>query len=567
MTNIPIVVEDLIRRRVAQVVKKMPQSPGMRGEKGCENAARKSFIPTTFWNHSAQSGLSYFHNPGRYPLVHRTIGQELSHAVNKCSDREYIIGVEEKQKLTYQQIKTEADSLAAGFHCIGLKRGDRLGIWAPNVASWPVVMFAAARAGLILVALNPAYEATEMEFCLRKVGVKALVTSESFRSQDYYEKLQQIVPELISSDPGRIKCKKLPSLASILIDSEKNFAGTFRLCDVKSMPMASQIVGIEDQQKDISPDSGCCIMFTSGTTGNPKAALLKHSAVVNCGLHFDKIELLERKILLPVPFFHVFGLVPGIMGALTNQATIVIPSTTYNPEKSLLAIRNEKCSILYGTPTMFVDLVKKQKEIKLDIRPEIAFFGAAPSSPQLIQDMKKDLGLKKLKTAYGMTESTACSFISLPEDSDDQVCETIGYVNDHIEAKIIDKQGNIVPFGIPGELCVRGHFTMLKYWDDMEKTQKVLGSDGWLKTGDQFILQPNGYGKIVGRLKEIIIRGGENIFPKEIEDFLATCPEISEVYIVGVPDKRFGEEMCAYVRLQSGSQFTEKDIREYCNVS
>ncbi|XP_059609390.1 medium-chain acyl-CoA ligase ACSF2, mitochondrial-like [Phlebotomus argentipes] len=515
-------------------------------------------------SHTKPSNLSYIHNIGKHPLVYRTIGQELARVADECGDREAIVSVDEQKRLTFAQIRSEADRLAAGFQTLGLARGDRVGIWAPNVISWPVVMFAAARAGIILVALNPAYEAAEMQFCLQKVGIKTLVTSESFRSQSYHEKLLKIVPELEKSS-GKIHSSKFPSLSSIIIDSEKHFPGTLRLCDVTDMATATQISAIEDQQKQISPDTGCNIQFTSGTTGMPKAALMKHFGFVNNGIHIgNRNELYQKRLCMQVPFFHAFGTVITVMACLSHKATIVIPATMYNPEKSLRAIRDEQCSVIYGTPTMYVDLVNKQREMNLELKAEIAVTGGALCSPQLFKDMKKELGLKKVKTVFGMTENTAVSFNTLYEDTDEQILETVGHVQDHIEVKVIDAEGNLVPFGTPGELCVRGYFTMLRYWDEEQKTSEAL-VDGWLHTGDQFVLQADGYGRIVGRLKEMIIRGGENIFPKEIENFLATCPQIAEAHIVGVPDERLGEEMCAFVRLRSGSEiFTPDDIRAYC---
>ncbi|XP_055711510.1 medium-chain acyl-CoA ligase ACSF2, mitochondrial-like [Phlebotomus papatasi] len=500
------------------------------------------------------------------PLVYRTVGQELSRVASEFGDHEAYVCVEENKRFTYDKLKIKSDRLAAGFSAIGLTRGDRIGIWAPNVAMWPVVAFAAARAGLILVTLNPAYEPPEMEFVMKKVGIKTLVTSESFRSEEYYEKLLKIVPELDSSSTGKIQSKKLPLLSSILIDSDKYFPGTFRLTDVEAMATTSQINEIEDQQKTISPDSGYIIQFTSGTTGAPKAALLKHFAIVNSAISFGNlIGLLNAKICAQVPFFHIYGVVGTIMASLSSHATAVLPSIVYNPDKSLISIKDEECQVIYGTPTMYVDLVSKQREKMFDLRVKTAITGGALCPAQLCKDMKNVLKLERVQSVYGMTETTGLSFASLPNDTDEQGLETIGYVLDHVEVKVIDKEGNPVPFGTPGELCTRGYLNMLKYWDDEEKTKEIIDKDGWLRTEDQFVLQEDGYGKIIGRLKEIINRGGENIYPKEIENFLATCPQIAEVNVLGVPDERLGEEICAFVRLRVGSEsFTEKDIKEFC---
>ncbi|XP_059607714.1 medium-chain acyl-CoA ligase ACSF2, mitochondrial-like [Phlebotomus argentipes] len=510
--------------------------------------------------------LSYIHNIGKFPLVYRNIGQELGRVASEFGDREAFVAVEEQKRLTYDQLRCEADRLAAGFLSLGLKQGDRLGLWAPNVIAWPVVFFAAARAGLILVALNPAYEPPEMEYCLQKVSVKALVTTESFRNKPYYDSLQKIIPELQASSPGRVSCERIPSLSHIIMDTQKDLDGVFRLCDVSAMPTGDQVQEIPQLQSTINPDSGCNIQFTSGTTGKPKAALLRHSSFVNNGMHIgDHLELQERRICMQVPFFHVYGVVITTMASLSHRATIVLPSITYNPEKSLHAIQQEKCSVINGTPTMHVDLVRKQKELQLDLEAEIAVSGGALCPPQLLRDMKSELGLKKVKSVYGLTENSSVSFSSLPGDDEDKVLSTVGHMLDHTEAKVVDSEGHLVPFGAPGELCVRGYYTMLGYWEDEAKTKEVLSSDGWLKTGDQFVLHEDGYGKVVGRLKDMIIRGGENIFPKEVEDILVTNPKIAEAYVVGVPDERLGEELCAFIRLQAGlDDCPSEEIREFC---
>ncbi|GAB0099947.1 acyl-CoA synthetase family member 2, mitochondrial [Sergentomyia squamirostris] len=518
-------------------------------------------------NHTKSSGLSYIHNIGKYPLVYRTIGQQLNLIASEFGDREAVVCVEEEKRITYDQLKKDADRLAAGFLNLGLSQGDRVGLWAPNVSSWPVVMFAAARAGLILVALNPAYEAPEMEYCMEKVEIKALVTSESFRNKDYYEKILEMIPELGSVTAERVQSKKLPFLSTIIIDADKHFPGTLRLQDVSQTPTISQVSQIEDYQNVVSPNSGGHILLTSGTTGMPKAALLSHFGILNNGIHIrDRNELLDKKICMQVPFFHVFGTIGAIIGALVSRATIVVPSIIYNPDKNIYAIEKEECSVIYGTPTMYVDLVNKQNELKLHLNAEIALIGGASCSPQLIKDIKTELNVQKIKMTFGMTETSGVIFNTIPGDIDEErMLHTVGFIQDSIEAKVIDKEGQLVPFGTPGELCVRGYFTMIGYWGDEQKTRETLGTDGWLRTGDQFVLQADGYGRVVGRLKEMIIRGGENIFPKEIENFLVTCPSVAEAYVVGVPDERLGEEMCAFVRLKTDHQdCSPQQIKDFC---
>lgn len=324
---------------------------------------------------------------------------------------------------------------------------------------------------------------------------------------------------------------------------------------------------IRKLQHHIMPDSGCNIQFTSGTTGQPKAAVLSHYNFVNNGRHIGNRNQLNRnsRICVQVPLFHVYGVVITVMAAMTHGSTLVLPAAGFSPADSLHAIVNEKCTVIHGTPTMYVDLIKKQKELKLALETaKMAVTGGAPCSPQLFLDIKNVLGLDHVRTVYGLTETTAVIFQSRAGDKIEQILNTVGHLLDHIEVKVVDAEGHIVQFGEPGELYVRGYATMLEYYDDVEKTKETIGIDKWLKTGDQFILQADGYGRIVGRLKEMIIRGGENIFPKEVEDFLNSHPKVIEAHVIGVPDERMGEECCAFVRLQDGiTTITRDEMKEY----
>ncbi|XP_055692886.1 medium-chain acyl-CoA ligase ACSF2, mitochondrial-like [Lutzomyia longipalpis] len=534
--------------------------------KGFKALQCSSFLISIRRNHNESGGLSYYHNYGKYPLAYRTIGQELGRIASEYGDREAFVAVQEQKRLTYDQLRLEADRLAAGFRSLGLQKGDRVGLWAPNVISWPVVFYAAARAGLIFVALNPAYEAPEMEYCLQKVGVKALVTSESFRNKSYYDALLKILPELQTTSPGKLSSCNIPSLSHVIVDSEKNFPGVFRLSDVASMPSSEQVQEIAGLQDKIDPDSGCNIMFTSGTTGKPKAALLRHIGIVNNAIHLgDHLNVRGKRICTQVPFFHIYGVSSTIMLGLCHVATVVIPSITFNAEQSLRTIKEERCRVVNGTPTMHVDLVRIQREQRLDLDVDLALTGGALCPPQLMKYLKEDLGIKEVKNVYGTTENSSVSF-GIHYSDENKELDIAGQLQYHLEAKVIDAEGNLVPFGTPGELCVRGYFTMLGYWEDEAKTKEVLGRDGWLRTGDQFILYPDGYGQVVGRLKDMINRGGENIFPKEVENILVTCPQIAEAYVVGVPDERLGEELCAFVRLRDGVQtLSLEEVKEFCH--
>uniref|UniRef100_A0A1B0CF51 Medium-chain acyl-CoA ligase ACSF2, mitochondrial n=1 Tax=Lutzomyia longipalpis TaxID=7200 RepID=A0A1B0CF51_LUTLO len=512
---------------------------------------------------NSDSGLSYVHSVGKNPLVYRTIGQQLKLSAQANAQREAFVFVEENKRFTYEQLLSEADRLAAGFQCLGLDKGDRVGILMPNVSAWPITMFAAARAGLISVSLNPTYTPQEIQDCLNKVSAKALVASEKFGSKIYYEQLLEILPELSSCSSRKIQSKRLPFLSTIIIDSEKDYPGTVRLRDVMFLATIHQINKIESEQGDISPDSGCNIQMTSGFTGPPKAVLLSHNCLVNNCHNVSVYEISNTRTCIPLPFCHLYAVLT-LVGALCNNATVIIPSFIYDPEKTLHAIWKENCSLIFGMPKLFFELISQQKKLKLDINNLIGITAGMHCSPEAFSHIKKELGLKKLKVTMGISE---CAFIfaSLPDDEDEKIIDTVGCVFSHLEAKVIDNVGKIVPFGTPGELCIRGYSTMMGYWGDEEQTRKILGSDGWLKTGDYFILEPNRYGKIIGRISDIITKGSEKIFPKEIESLLGTFLAIEEVYVVGVPDKHWGEELCAFIRLREGhDSLSSEDIYEFC---
>ncbi|XP_020288680.1 acyl-CoA synthetase family member 2, mitochondrial [Pseudomyrmex gracilis] len=488
------------------------------------------------------------------PLLDKTIGQIVSEAVAKWPARTCIISNHQNIRLTYSELLRRVDSLAAGFKKLGLKKNDRLGLWGPNDLEWYLTALSAWRAGLIAVAINPAYQQNEVEYCLQKVGVKAIVSPAAFKTQNY--------PKMLLA--AKQAC---PTLEHIIIYSPDHITGTRRLADVEASPTQAEVDAIAATQNEISCHDGCNIQFTSGSTGRSKATLISHRSLVNnsreAGLR-AKITS-EDTICLNVPFFHAFGLVMAQLMMFHTGCVLVLEGRSFDPAKSLQAIAKEKCTITYGTPTMWVNLLEAQQRLQLSIDSlKAGTIGGAPSPAELFKRIRGILRIENMMSIYGLTETTAVTFQSFREEDRHLTETTVGHLGNHVEAMVVDTDGLPVPFGTPGELWVRGYCNMLYYWDDEENTRKTLTSDNWLKTGDQFVLQENGYGAVIGRLKDMLIRGGENIFPREIEDFLMTHPKILEVHVIGAYDEVFGEEICACIQLREGEKMTKNELKDYC---
>lgn len=398
---------------------------------------------------------------------------------------EAIVSCHESQRYDFSTLLRQVDRVAAGLLKLGLKKGDHVGLWGPNNMHWYLSMLGASRAGLISVAINPAFQAPELEYCLKKVNVKALICPLTYKTQNFYEIISTICPEMSGSEKGKIKSANLPYLKSVIINTDTPQSGAFTFNELLDLASDEERKSVTNMQQWIMPDSPCNVQFTSGTTGKPKAAVLSHFNFVNNAIHIgNRNMLLNERICVQVPLFHAFGVVITIMAGMSNAAALVLPSPGFSPEDSLKAVVNEKCTIIHGTPTMYCDLIKKQNEIKLPLETlKMAVTGGAPCSPKLFMDMKSVLNLKDVRTIFGMTETTASIFQSRPGDSMEQVLNTVGHVQDNIEAKVVDAEGNIVPFGQAGELCVRGYSTMLGYYGDEEKTKEMMGADKWLRTG------------------------------------------------------------------------------------
>ncbi|CAK1549414.1 unnamed protein product [Leptosia nina] len=509
---------------------------------------------------------SYLHHPGVEPLSRANYGQVIEETVNRFPQRVAIRSLHEDITLTYEDLLRQADSLAYALRNSGFEKGDRLGIWSHNCVGWIVTAIAAFRAGLISVLINPLYEASELSYCIKKTNLKGLLVGDDIRSKSYHQVLTQLIPELEKSKPGEIKSSVFPSLSTLIVAGKQQFNGAFSL---DTLTRSYQNENVTRYVEEVKSEDGCLIHFTSGTTGNPKAGLDSHLGMVNntyySGLR-NSFHEGHQITCVQVPLFHALGSVVTTLGGFRHGTTLVLPSTTYSVSANVKALCAEKCTSITGTPTMYVDIISQVKNKgNLPIKLQMALAAGAPCSPELMLQMKNYLNTSSVRSLYGMTETTASVFQSLPEDSVETVAETVGYIQDHVEVQVVDPEGRRVPLGEPGELMVRGYLNMISYWDDPEKTKEAVTEDGWLHTGDKFTISDDGYGRIVGRIKDIIVRGGENIAPKEIEDLLSTHPDVIESQIVGVYDERLGEELCAVLRIRNGSKFSLEDMNKFCS--
>src|SRR6202045_4566372 len=510
---------------------------------------------------------SYVHGASEVPLIGETIGRFFDEACTKWADRAALVVRHQKVRLTYGELRHEVDKLAAGLLTLGLQPGDRIGIWSPNNSEWVFTQFATAKAGLILVNINPAYRTVELEYALNKVGCKALILAERFKTSDYVGMLRELALELGQATPGKLESARLPALRSVVLLGDSWHPGTFKFSEILSRGGAAEAKRIAELAPVLQFDEPINIQFTSGTTGFPKGATLSHHNILNNGLFIaGAMKLTEHdRVCIPVPLYHCFGMVIGNLGCLTHGAAMVYPSEGCDPLATLETIEAERCTALYGVPTMFIAQLDHPDFAKFDLSSLRT--GMMAGSPFPIEVMKRAFSLMHLSEVvigYGMTETSPASFASATDDPIERRVSTVGRILPHVEAKVIDAEGRIAPRGTAGELVTRGYLVMLGYWDDEEKTREAIDPAGWMHTGDLATIDDEGYCNIVGRIKDMVIRGGENVYPREIEEFLYRHPKIQDVQVIGVPDARYGEELCAWVRLRDGESATVEEIRAFC---
>ncbi len=510
--------------------------------------------------------LSYVHGASDVPLIGETIGVHFAKAAARWAARPALIVRDQGVRWSYAELDERVDAFAAGLLALGLRPGERVGIWAPNCAEWVVTQLATAKAGLVLVNINPAYRVHELEYALNKVGCRALVLATRFKTSDYLGMLRELAPELAQAHPGRLRAERLPTL-ELVVQVGGQSSGTIPFEEVAALGRPEQQAELRQLARTLQFDDPINVQFTSGTTGSPKGATLSHHNILNNGFFIGEAQRLSERdlVCIPVPLYHCFGMVLGNLACITHGSAMVYPCAGFDPLSTLETVAEERCTALYGVPTMFI--------AELD-RPEFGRFdlsslrtGIMAGSPCPIEVMRRVVGqmhMGEVTIAYGMTETSPVSFQSSTGDPIARRVSTVGRIQPHLEVKIVDAEGHIVPRGTPGELCTRGYSVMHGYWADEERTREVIDAARWMHTGDLATIDEEGYCNIVGRIKDMVIRGGENVYPREVEEFLYTHPKVKDVQCFGVPDRKFGEELVAAIILKQGVAADEEEIRAYC---
>jgi fatty-acyl-CoA synthase len=508
---------------------------------------------------------SYVSGVSDEPLLGMTIGQALARAAELWPRRPALLSPSHGVSWTWGEFRERVRRLATGLMALGLKRGDRIGCWSLNRPEWTLTQFAAAEAGLIFVTINPAYRLHELEYALSKVGCAALVTATSFKTSDFIGMINKLAPELERCPPGALRSARLPDLRTVIQIGERA-PGTLAF-EAVAKGDESQLAALDALAGELQFDDAANIQFTSGTTGSPKGVTLSHHNILNNGYFTGRAMRLkpEDRICIPVPLYHCFGMVMGNLAAVTLGSAMVYPGEGFDPLATLRTVESERCTALYGVPTMFIAELDHPEFDKFDLSSlRTGIMAGAPCPIAVMRKVVERMHMGEVTIAYGMTETSPVSFQSSIEDSMERRVTTIGRVHPHLEIKIVDNQGRVVPRGTPGELCTRGYSVMSGYWGEPEKTREVKDAAGWMHTGDLATIDAEGYGNIVGRIKDMVIRGGENLYPREIEEFLFRHPKVQEVQVFGVADDRYGEELCAWIRVRAGETLTADEVRAFC---
>ena len=492
---------------------------------------------------------SYSHGTSETPLLGDTIGANLEQTVARYGDREALVSRHQGLRYTYAEFNDAVDVVARGLLARGLDAGERIGIWSPNNAEWVLVQYATAKIGAILVNINPAYRTNEVEYALNQSGCRMLIAAPSFKTSDYRAMIDEVRPNLSSLEQTIFLDS--PDWDALLADADKVSADALRA-----------------RSETLDADDPINIQYTSGTTGFPKGATLTHHNILNNGFFVGELcnYTADDRVCIPVPFYHCFGMVLGNLACTTHGATMVVPEAAFDPGAVLETVQAERCTSLYGVPTMFIANLAHPDFKSFDLSSlRTGIMAGSPCPVEVMKQVISEMHMDEVTICYGMTETAPVSTQTRADDTIDRRVGTVGRVHPHVEVKIIDAEtGRTVPYGTPGELCTRGYSVMRGYWNDTEKTDEAIDAGGWMHTGDLATMDEEGYVNIVGRIKDMIIRGGENVYPREIEEYLYTHPDITDVQVIGVPDEKYGEELMAWVKLSEGASLTEDDVKDFC---
>ena len=512
--------------------------------------------------------VSYASGSSDKPLLGSTIGKFFDYAAGRYAEREAVVSIHQQVRFTYSQLAERVNKLAKAFISAGFQKGDRIGIWSPNNVQWLIIQYATAKAGLILVTINPAYRSHELAYVLRQSGCKGLILQNNLRSSNYEQMLCELCPELPNVSTGKLVSIEYEHLTTIISTTESSVSGIYNWADFNDLSNDSSDQDLDARLNSQDMDDPINIQYTSGTTGFPKGATLSHHNILNNGyfvaetMNFDESD----RLVVPVPLYHCFGMVMANLGCLTHGACVVYPSEAFEPEAVLHAVQSERATALYGVPTMFIAELALPNFSEYDLKTlRTGIMAGAPCPVDTMTQVNERMNMTEVEIAYGMTETSPVSFQTRVDSPAEKRVSTVGKVHPHVEVKIINPDTNkLCTVGEMGELCTRGYSVMLGYWENPEATSLAIDGHGWMHTGDTAVMDLDGYVNIVGRIKDMIVRGGENIYPREIEEYLIGHKDIEDVQVTGVPDEKFGEEIIAWVKLNGDSDLSEDDVKGFC---
>ena len=512
--------------------------------------------------------LSYVCGSGKIPLMGQTIGILFDRIVEQYPDNDALIVPFQNVRWTYRQLSEQVDTCASALLNRKIQKGDRIGIWSPNCSEWTVMQLASAKIGAILVNINPSYRLHELEYALQHSGCQMIVTADRFKYSEYVNMINDLIPELKYSTPGKLQSARFPELKTVIHLSDEKVSGTWTWKEFLDLSNGRGEEDLAHRRSQLSFDDPINIQYTSGTTGRPKGATLSHHNILNNAFFVAETMKFTQKdrVIIPVPLYHCFGMVIGNLGCITHGATMIYPSEGFEAGAVLKAVQDEKATAVFGVPTMFIAELDDPEFEKYDLSSlRTGIMAGSPCPIEVMKRVQTEMHMPEVQIAYGMTETSPVSTQTRPGTSIEKQVSTVGQIHPHLEIKIIDPaSGLTMPIGQPGELCTRGYSVMLGYWNDEARTREAIDNARWMHSGDLATMDEDGYIKIVGRIKDMIIRGGENIYPREIEEFLYTHPKIQDVQVIGVPDEKYGEEVMAWIKLREGESATAEEIIEFC---